>query len=261
MMSVFCSLTATTFCIGTATTRNKEMGKESVIFAGCARDCEQYLPSVLKNVDRISSLFSQSAFLICENDSTDATRKILSDWGSAKTNFDLANLDGLVKSKTRTMRLEFARNALVEIIRSWEVVNSFKYLFLLDFDKANIRELDVQQLSTAMEWMTAQKNIAAIFPNQIGPYYDMWALRHQTYCPTDVWEASMRGRGSVSSRVCQANVYLAADRRAPGGGLRLRRFRTLSSQLLFKQSESVFGVQGQGDQEGQAVCNRALPTM
>jgi hypothetical protein len=42
-----------------------------------------------------------------------------------------------------------------------------------------------------MEWMTAQKNIAAIFPNQIGPYYDMWALRHQTYCPTDVWEEAL----------------------------------------------------------------------
>ena len=162
---------------------------KSIVFAGCARDSAQFLPHVLKNIQRISSLFSQSAVVVCENDSMDATKQILSEWGRGRENFELLNLDGLGQRPSRTSRLEFARNILIEFIRTWGKVRGFELLFLLDFDNANVDELDLGALSEALEWINGQQDVAAIFPNQVGgPYYDLWALRHETRCPGDVWE-------------------------------------------------------------------------
>jgi hypothetical protein len=160
----------------------------SIIFAGCARDCAPFLPQVLTNIQRISSLVSRAALIVCENDSTDATNRILSASGSATPNFHLVNLNGLGSCPVRTLRLEFARNVLIEMIRTSEVLRGFELLFLLDFDDVNAAELDLGRLSDALEWMSGQTDVAGIFPNQIGPYYDMWALRHEARCPNDIWE-------------------------------------------------------------------------
>ena len=162
---------------------------QSIVFAGCARNCQSYLPAVLNNIERIRSLFATSAMLVCENDSTDNTRDILADWGRSAPNFTLLNLDGLGQTPWPNLRLEFARNTLLDNIRSWPSLRSHELLLVLDFDDVNANDLDLNQLSGALEWMTAQDDVAAIFPNQVGGnYYDMWALRHKTLCPTDIWE-------------------------------------------------------------------------
>ena len=161
----------------------------SVIFAGCAQDCARFLPRVLKNIQRVSALFAQSAFVVCENDSADATKKMLSEWGAGRENFELVNLDGLGNGPSRSARLAFVRNVVIEFIKTWEKARGFELLFLMDFDDVNVDELDLETLSKALEWMSGQRDVAAIFPNQIGgPYYDLWALRHETRCPTDIWE-------------------------------------------------------------------------
>lgn len=160
----------------------------SILFAGCARDCARFLPLVLKNIERISTLSSESACAVFENDSADATSEILSNWGNGQANFILANYDGLGRLPQRTERLALARNSLVEIIRAWTISARFEFVFMLDFDDAAASELDLAQISRAIEWMKSQGDVAAVFPNQIGTFFDMWALRHGSYCPGDIWE-------------------------------------------------------------------------
>ena len=48
-----------------------------VVFGGCARDCEKYLPQALDNIKFYSSLFKESYTIIVENGSKDNTKKIL----------------------------------------------------------------------------------------------------------------------------------------------------------------------------------------
>ena len=45
-----------------------------VVFAGCARNCSNFLPKVLDNIEVYSSFFSESYMIIVENGSTDKTK-------------------------------------------------------------------------------------------------------------------------------------------------------------------------------------------
>src|ERR1017187_5636311 len=157
------------------------------VFAGCVKNCAQHLPAVLRNIERIATLFSESAFVFVENDSTDGTKQILSNWGSGRTNFTRLPLDGLDQAEPiRTRRIEFARNAYYQMIRSGNLA-SFDYLIVLDFDEVNAQEIDLAVFRRALSFLDATPDTAAVFANQPEAYYDLWALRHHKLCPADIW--------------------------------------------------------------------------
>jgi glycosyltransferase involved in cell wall biosynthesis len=158
-----------------------------VIFAGAVQNCAQHLSSVLQNIENISVLFSEVAYVFVENDSTDNTKQLIQEWGGDKTNFHLINLDGLKNVQARTARLEIARNAYVEAIKYYENLNDFDYLIVLDMDEVGAYPVNTQAVFDALKFLESSPSRAAAFANQKGAYYDMWALRHPTICPNDVW--------------------------------------------------------------------------
>jgi hypothetical protein len=157
------------------------------VFAGCARDCAKSLPNVLLNLQRLAELFEESAFVFVENDSNDRTPQILAQWGQSRPNFRLACMDDLQFCSLRTVRLAIARNMYLEIIRSSKL-REFDYLFVIDMDNVNERELSLDAVVRSVEFLVALPSRAGVFANQSGAYFDMWALRHSTQCPKDVWE-------------------------------------------------------------------------
>jgi len=161
-------------------------GKKAV-FAGCARDCAEPLGAVLGNVHRLSGLFDEAAFVFVENDSKDETRRLLQDWGKPRANFSLVRMDGLELLTIRTVRLAIARNMYLELIRNSRL-REFDYLVVMDMDGVNERELDLDAVRKCLEFLDADARHAGMFANQSGIYFDMWALRHATRCPRDVWE-------------------------------------------------------------------------
>lgn len=162
--------------------------QKRVIFAGIARDCEKFLPKVLETIGRLSEIFKESAYVFLENDSSDATKKILTDWGRSRTNFNFLNMDGLGQLPIRTLRLEYLRNAYVQYIKNDSELNQFDYLIILDMDDVNSHGLDLEKITDTISFLDDAKDRAAVFANQDGTYYDMWALRHKTICPNDIWE-------------------------------------------------------------------------
>jgi len=84
--------------------------KPKIAFVGLAQNCAQYLPAVLRNIENMATLASESAFLFLENDSTDDTKAILNGWGNNRPNFTLLNFDGLNSLGVRTVKLEILRN-------------------------------------------------------------------------------------------------------------------------------------------------------
>ena len=48
-----------------------------IVFAGCARDCADFLPKTLNNIRYYASLFNEHYTIIVENGSKDKTREIL----------------------------------------------------------------------------------------------------------------------------------------------------------------------------------------
>ena len=159
-----------------------------IVVVGIARDAEPHLPAVLSNMERISSLAGDCGFVVLENDSTDRTKEIILRWGACRRNFVFLNKDGLGKVAARTVRLETARNAYVDLLRSHEVFRGFDYAVLMDMDDANVYPIDAERIVDALEFLSGDERHAAVFANQIGYYYDLWALRHPTLCPGDIWE-------------------------------------------------------------------------
>lgn len=162
--------------------------KPKIIFAGVARDCEKFLPAVLKGVDSLCSQFPDSAFIFVENDSQDLTKAILSEWGASKGNFRLVNLDGLGGIPRRGLRLEIARATYIEFIKADSQLSTYDFLVVLDMDDVNVRGVNSERFVEALDFLQAQEDHAVVFANQEGAYYDMWTLRHETLCPGDVWE-------------------------------------------------------------------------
>ena len=157
------------------------------IFAGCIRNCERWLPKVLENIEKYSSYFLESHFIFIENDSTDNTKEILKKWYKNR-NCSSLSMDGLKEISRRGLRLEAARNTYLKIIRDSNSLKKYDYLIVMDFDDANIFEIEKKNILKSIEFLNSDKSIAGVFSNQRGMYYDMWTLRHKTICPVDVWE-------------------------------------------------------------------------
>lgn len=164
------------------------MRHEKIIFVGLARDAGNYLPQVLSNIERISSLVSESYYLFIENDSMDETKGLLNDWGAHRKNFSLLCMDGVGKIPIRTLRLEYLRNLCVEYIKKNEQLRSYTHIMVLDMDDSNALTINLDGIIKSLDFLSQADSRAAVFANQIGHYYDLWALRHDQLCPNDAWE-------------------------------------------------------------------------
>lgn len=163
---------------------NKFKSKK-VVFAGCARDCEKYLEKTLSNINYYTSLFEKSYQIVVENGSKDKTREIL----KSKKNPNCYYLfeDQLDEYRTRGERLERARNKIIEKIKNEPNLRKCDLLVILDFDDIGEYRVDNKNILKSLDFLFSKKNIAGIFANQLGTYYDMWALRDEKYCKNDFW--------------------------------------------------------------------------
>jgi len=159
-----------------------------IIFAGAVQNCSKYLPAVFRNIENISKYASETAYIFIENDSVDSTKIDIQNFGLNKVNFNLINLDGLNQLGIRTLRLEMIRNTYIEIIKENKILRTFDFLVVMDMDEWGTYEVSINSLSKAIDFLRSEDSRAAVFANQIGGYYDLWALRNKKLCPGDVWE-------------------------------------------------------------------------
>jgi hypothetical protein len=159
-----------------------------IIFAGAVQNGSKHLPSVMKNLENISKMASEVGYIFIENDSTDTTKADLKAWGSNKSNFNLVSLDGLNQIPVRTVRLEIVRNTYLELIKTDSKLRNFDFLVVLDMDEVNYYQIDSNIFSDALIFLNDSASRAAVFANQQGGYYDLWALRSNALCPVDVWQ-------------------------------------------------------------------------
>jgi hypothetical protein len=146
------------------------------------------LPGVLRNIENLSTLFYEVGYIFIENDSADATKADLKAWGSNKSNFNLVSLDGLSQMPVRTVRLEIVRNTYLELIKTDSKLRDFDFLVILDMDEVNSHQIDTSNFSNSLSFLNDSTSRAAVFANQQGGYYDLWALRSNELCPVDVWQ-------------------------------------------------------------------------
>lgn len=146
----------------------------TVLVTGLARNTEDHLAIEIRNIyEQLSEIFSIVKFLIIESDSSDKTLDELEKIKTRMYNFDYISLGKLESTYSgRIERLTKCRNVYVNAIRFNEKYTDVGYIVIIDFDIRNNR----LNLGVLNSWI-AQKNWAALFANQTGCYYDIYALR------------------------------------------------------------------------------------
>ncbi|CAN5923588.1 hypothetical protein BH11PSE3_BH11PSE3_44370 [soil metagenome] len=163
-------------------------GARSAVFTGVARNCSAHLPAVLRNLERFAALYQSTAFLFVVSDSVDDTYAILEQWlatdGRQGRVIDLGVLED--RLPRRTERTAHVRNASLDEIRdsAW---SGYDHLVIADLDDVMASPIPPETFARARQWLDTEPAHAGVLANARPRYYDIWALRHDDWCPTDCW--------------------------------------------------------------------------
>ncbi|NWG38507.1 MAG: hypothetical protein HXY27_00865 [Hydrogenophilaceae bacterium] len=155
----------------------------SFLVAGVVRNGEQYLSPDVMRLRQALSGFGKLQWLLVESDSTDSTLAVLEGLKRDVPDFRYVSLGNLRnRLSQRTARIAHCRNAYVERIRNHAAYKDLDFIVVADFDGLNSHITDAA-FATCFE----RNDWDACTANQRGPYYDIWALRHPTWCANDCW--------------------------------------------------------------------------
>ena len=124
------------------------------------------------------------SWLMVESDSTDKTAWVLSQLEQEIMNFRALSL-GVLEARLplRTQRIAHCRNTYLAELHANPVYAKVDYVIVADLDGANPL-LSCAGLASC--WSRPAWDVCTA--NQRGPYYDLWALRHELWNPTDCWQ-------------------------------------------------------------------------
>ena len=142
---------------------------------GPVKNCGQYLPQILANMEKIGSLFEDYKIIIYYDKSNDNTLSILKQYQEINPKLLLyVNLKPI--SPFRTHNIAIARNFCLNFVRD----NKDKYPFfiMMDCDDVNCKELNIDILKKYLyrdDWDGLSFNT---YPK----YYDIWGLSIYPFC-------------------------------------------------------------------------------
>jgi hypothetical protein len=170
---------------------------KSILVTGIARDVGKILPRELNRIEKkLKKIFELVTFLVIESDSKDNTTKVLNDIKNERNNFDYKSL-GKIESilPNRIQRLAFCRNIYVKEIRENKLYEDIDFVAIVDFDIKNnrLRLNELKKLIGEHSW-------SAIFANQTGLYYDIYALRKKGWVENDCFTEYRKFSMSMSSQ-------------------------------------------------------------
>jgi len=122
-------------------------------------------------------------WLLIESNSTDETVSQLEVLKQLTPKFEYLSLGQIGKeSESRTIGMAAARNRYLEEIKTNPKYKDIDYFVVADFNGSNnsLSRESVLSCFERVDWDVCTAN-------QHGPYYDIWALRHEFWQPNDCW--------------------------------------------------------------------------
>ncbi len=197
----------------------------SLLVTGLVRNTEA---SLAADVARLGSALAGAGeihWFLVESDSTDGTVAALQAQTRETANFRFVSLGFLEPDLPgRSERIAHCRNACLAEIRANPAYQDLDYVAVADFDGVN--DL-ISAEAIASCWTRDDWDMCAA--NRLGPYYDVWALRHPIWSPGDCWDQArfLQAHGADSARAITAAVYA--------------KMITLSPQAEWIEVDSAFG--------------------
>ena len=162
---------------------NNNFFDKNILIVALARDCEKFIDHEISLLNKATSSFNKSYWLIIESDSKDKTVEKLKNINRKMQNFRFYSF-GILSNKIskRTERIAYCRNKYIEEINNNPIYSDVEYVIVADVDGMNNKLTPDGLLSC---WKRNDWDVCTT--NQAGPYYDIWALRHKEWCPGDCW--------------------------------------------------------------------------
>ncbi len=171
------------------------LADRDAVFAGVARNCAAHLPGVLDNLSRFAALYRSASFVFVVSDTRDDTSSLLRSWLAASNRsgevIDLGMLEH--RLPRRTERIAYVRNAGLDVVA--RRLADHHHLVVVDLDDVLARPVADDGFARAAAWLDAAPTRAGVLANAAPRYYDVWALRHERWCPDDCWHP-IWGRGA-----------------------------------------------------------------
>ncbi len=165
--------------------KRKPINRSEILLAGTARNVANFIEKDVNHLTQCLTNFKKVHGLIIESDSNDNTVEVLSRISSQHSNIAFISLGNLSRKKPkRTDRLAFCRNRIIEELRNNSRYANVDYVALADLDSVN-HDLTSEKIHQCWD---VKEDWDVITANQAGVYYDLWALRHPDWCPSDYWE-------------------------------------------------------------------------
>lgn len=120
-------------------------------------------------------------WIVIESNSTDKSTEILQKHSRKYPVIYFETISNKNKSH-RTQELALARNRYLEVFEQLQLENVSDYLVVCDLNNLN-NKLDKEAVASCSKVL----NWGALTSNQNGPYYDIWALRHDDWNDKDCW--------------------------------------------------------------------------
>ena len=153
-----------------------------VLVVGLARNVGDDFEKNFRVLSSAVSIFDDVRYYVVESDSSDNTLEVFSRIKQNSPSFDFTSLGCLSEQlPNRIDRLVHCRNTYLKYF--FEHRDKFDYLIVADLDGVND---GLSAASLASVW-SEDVEWDAVFANQSSLYYDIWALRHDYWCPGDCW--------------------------------------------------------------------------
>ena len=182
-----------------------EILDNAVLVVGLARNCGQHLKKQVGQISSALESFSEVHWLVIESDSDDHTQAALEVLAAENAKFRFICL-GTLRGRLpkRTERIAYCRNRYLDEIRNNPLYRHIDFVIVADLDGMNslLTEQAILSCWTRGEWDVCTAN-------QRGPYYDIYALRHQWWSPNDwcLQYSFLLSQGTRAARAYSASNY------------------------------------------------------
>jgi hypothetical protein len=140
---------------------------------GTVKNCGPYLNSVLKNIEKIGTLFNEYKAVLFYDNSNDNTLQILQEYAKYNSKFNLIINETHV-SDCRTIRIAYGRNKCLEFV--YNNCPDYEYFIVMDMDDVSIVNIKLDILQKYL-----YKDTWDCLSFNRHEYYDIWALSISPY--------------------------------------------------------------------------------
>ncbi len=165
--------------------RHRPISESVILLAGTVRNVAEVIEHEMQTLVASLANFKQVYCLLVESDSSDNTLNKLTELAKVIPQFSYVSMGQLREQHPkRTDRIALCRNVIIDAIAQNPDYAQIDYVAMADMDGMNNL---ITPAKIAQCW-NVNENWDVISANQLGPYYDTWALRHPQWCPTDCWK-------------------------------------------------------------------------